>query len=179
MAHCQRASGSVCILLSLRPCDFRPILSLITWCMFCEREWIYLSANKIALRLGTHFIMEHLKITQLWSTTMKLTSGKRVKISFIHRQHESSHPFSDLVLASTASAPIHIDRPEPVCGKNDHSGGKTCLDLHVHARREGLPVGFIELSRPIISWKFETQQNQFKRMAGCLVVLNGMFSGTL
>lgn len=38
MALCQRASGSVCVLLSLGSCNFCPILFLIIQCMFCERE---------------------------------------------------------------------------------------------------------------------------------------------
>lgn len=33
--------------------------------VFCKGKLIFLTANKIALRVGIHFIMEHLKITQL------------------------------------------------------------------------------------------------------------------
>lgn len=50
-------------------------------CVFCKGKWIYLAANKTALRLGICLIMEHLKITHLWSSLMMLSSGNGVKIS--------------------------------------------------------------------------------------------------
>lgn len=107
---------------------------------------------------------------------MKLTSSKNKALSVISI---GSANFSDLVLAMLASLLSALTTKSRSAKELTILRGRLVLAFKFMPEERGSLLGSLNWPRQLYLGSLGTQQNQSKRMTGCLVVLNGMFLGTL